>query len=63
MCVLATHAVATIGFNQSVLEITEGDSNATEVCVQASGVMERGVTVYLQIDNLNSDGMVATQTL
>lgn len=53
-----TNAVAEIGFNQSVIEIVEGESNAALVCVQASGVMERGVTVYLETSSVYSDGMI-----
>ena len=47
-----------IGFNQSYLPVTEGQSERADVCVKIiSGALERNVTVYLDTVNENTGGM------
>ena len=54
ICML--YAGVKIGFNDSILVTTEGQSEPAIVCIQVtSGVLQRNVSVYLDTIN-NTDG-------
>ena len=57
---MISHYIASgveVGFNQSYLFASEGQSEATNVCVQiTSGILERNISVYLQTLSGNIEG-------
>ena len=56
---MSIHTTAVeIGFNQSELLITEGDSTEAIICVEVtSGSLERNITVYMETVMVIESGM------